>query len=841
MPPAMTHPRPQAGGEMDIRRFSLTRKFNLLVISSIIVTSVGVATSMLHLEIQNNYDNLLRYGRGIIATVSQNSELPLYTEDSISLLSIISQLESNPDIAYAVITNRKGKLLASRIMIDDDQVRNILDNKHRSPPVSMGILDLVTSRYTDRYIDLQSAVTSSQSIESDKMFDELGEKRTTSQIIGFLRIGLRQDSLNIRLRSLIVSTLVFTFFVILIGIFITMAMTRRIVSPIQELVSITKNITEGNLDQSILFRSHDEVGDLTKAFNTMLEKLREYREQVVSYQQSLEEKVEERTAELTEATNAAQFLARQADDANRAKSQFLANMSHELRTPLNAIIGYSEMLMGEEDDIPINEIRPDAERIHAAGRHLLVLINDILDLSKIEAGKMELFLEDEDVNSLLSETALMVRALVGRNSNTLKISCDENIGSIYADITKVKQTLFNLISNAAKFTESGVITLSAEKEMDAGREWIIFKVSDTGIGITQDIADKLFQPFTQADVSTTRKYGGTGLGLTITRRFCSMMGGDIELDSTPDEGTTFIVRLPVRVMEQDTEKAETAENEGALVRPGNVTQLIREKNTKAQSIQAVDSRTSAGQVLVIDDDPSVHDMLGRMLGKEGFDVHFSNDGISGLDKARELAPDVIILDVMMPGMDGWSVLSTLKQDPALSSVPVIMLTMLDKSGVGFALGASHYLTKPVDWPELTKSINSCIKDTDRGRLLVIEDDENMRDLLQRTLSKGGLQVDAVNNGLQGLEYLRENKPDLIVLDLNMPEMDGFEFVTHKQAKPDWHDIPVVVITSRDLEKNEYDKLKDNVKKILQKTAFGPDQLSKEIRDIVHSCVKQTGS
>src|SRR5207249_4588388 len=358
-----------------------------------------------------------------------------------------------------------------------------------------------------------------------------------------------------------------------------------------------------------------------------------------------------------------------AEGANRAKSRFLGQMSHELRTPMNAIIGYGEMLSEEAGDVGQKGFMPDLQKINAAGRHLLGLINDILDLSKIEAGKMDLYLETFDVAALVEDVATTIQALVGKNSNTLEVHCAPDAGTMHADLTKVRQCLFNLLSNASKFTSQGTITLEAGRGKEDDRDCVIFRVSDTGIGMTQEQIERVFESFTQADAAITSKYGGTGLGLTITKRFCEMMGGSVTAESEAGQRTTFTIRLPDRIGEV---KSET---KAAVAGP-----------------VAVAART----VLVIDDDPVVRELMQNFLGKEGYQVVLAASGEEGLRLAKEARPDAITLDVMMPGMDGWSVLTALKSDKEVMDTPVILLTILDNKSMGYALGASEYLTKPIE-------------------------------------------------------------------------------------------------------------------------------------------------
>jgi PAS domain S-box-containing protein len=373
------------------------------------------------------------------------------------------------------------------------------------------------------------------------------------------------------------------------------------------------------------------------------------------------------------------LLARQAAEAaNSAKSQFLASMSHELRTPLNAIIGYSEMLEEEAADSGQDGFVPDLQKIRAAGRHLLSLINDILDLSKIEAGKLELFLETFDVRQVVGEVATTIAPLVEKNGNRLEIRCADGVGRMHSDLTRTRQVLLNLLSNACKFTQGGTIALAADRERtDDGGEWVVLRVSDSGIGMTPEQMARLFEAFAQAEASTARNYGGTGLGLAITRRFSRMMGGDVTVESRPGAGSTFTVRLPARLGEARA-RAEAPAVSAAPAEP------------------AAPQPAPSGTLLVIDDDPEARALMRRFLGKEGFRIEEAADGETGIRMARELRPAVITLDVLMPGMDGWAVLGALKGDPELALIPVILATIVDEEHLGFALGASEYLTKPID-------------------------------------------------------------------------------------------------------------------------------------------------
>ncbi len=505
-----------------------------------------------------------------------------------------------------------------------------------------------------------------------------------------------------------------------------------------------------------------------------------------------------------------------AEEATRVKSDFLANMSHELRTPLNAIIGYSEMLQEEAEDLGQEDFVADLQKIHGAGRHLLGLINDILDLSKIEAGKMGLYLETFDIAPMIQDVIATINPMVEKNANTLEVHCADDVGTMRADLTKVRQGLFNLLSNACKFTERGTITFGVTREMEDGADWIKFRVTDTGIGMTPEQMGNLFQVFQQAEASTTRKYGGTGLGLAISQKFCHMMGGDITVESALGQGTTFTILLPVEVVDREAVLAPRPEEIPAT---------------------ALSTTEGAPTGLVIDDDPRVHDLMQRFLRKEGLHMVAAMDGEEGLRLAKTVRPTMIILDVLMPGMDGWAVLSALKSDPELTDIPVIMITIMDEKQMGYTLGAADYLTKPIEWKRLAVILQKYKCAHPPCPVLVVEDDAEIRKLLRRRLEKEGWAVAEAENGRVALERMAENRPELILLDLMMPEMDGFQFLEEVRKQEGWRSIPVVVVTAKNLTPEDRLVLSGSVTQILEKGAYSQEELLREIRDLVAACVR----
>nr|WP_275901672.1 MHYT domain-containing protein [Paenibacillus sp. SYP-B3998] len=520
----------------------------------------------------------------------------------------------------------------------------------------------------------------------------------------------------------------------------------------------------------------------------------------------LEELVVERTAQLEKAHD-------EAIKANMIKSQFLANMSHELRTPLNAIIGYSEMLQEEAEELGEITFVDDLGKIRKAGNHLLALINDILDISKIEAGKMEIHLETCELAELIQDVMTTVTPLIEGNGNQVETRCEE--GDITTDITKLRQILFNLLSNASKFTKAGTIGFDIYRQTRGNQAGYCFRVQDTGIGMTPEQLEKLFQPFTQADSSTTRKYGGTGLGLAISQRFCNIMGGDIDVESELGSGSTFTCWLPTALFEQESVKDPSAETELEYVED-----------------------LSQVSILLIDDEPFNRQLMERYLAKEGWTIAFAESGQEGLLLARKLRPKVICLDILMPSMDGWSVLSVLKSDPELADIPVVIWSMTSDKHLGYALGASEFLVKPVQRERLIDVMDKYVSNRTDHSILVIEDDTTTSELMTRLLHKEGYVVTQARNGRLALECMVKELPTLILLDLMMPEMDGFQFIEELRKQDAWSAISIVVLTAKSITSEERYKLNGYVKNVIQKGAFDHKSLLAEIQLLITDAMVQ---
>jgi signal transduction histidine kinase len=547
-------------------------------------------------------------------------------------------------------------------------------------------------------------------------------------------------------------------------------------------------------------------------------KVTERTAELLQARNELEQRVEARTAELQKAkqqAEQAQQIAEEAkmkaeqaqqmaENANRTKSQFMANMSHELRTPLNAIIGYSEMLQEEAEDLEQEDCSSDLQKVQSAGKHLLELINNILDLSKIEAGKMDLHFETFELLELLDEITATIQPVVTKKTNILKAIFDENLGKMHIDLTKLRQILLNLLSNAAKFTENGSIRLEVKRD----GEWINFEVADNGIGMTKEQEKKIFQSFTQADSSTTRRYGGTGLGLAISKQFTEMMGGTIWVESEFGHGSIFMLSLPIQA---------------------KATQL-----QKPSEPQALDLLKGDGIVLVIDGNASVRDLLKKDLSKLGYAVAVAEDVQEGLQLAYKLLPDAILLDIHLSDMNGWEILANLKNEPRLAHIPVIMIVMEEDKQKGYALGAADCIDKTMVHSQLATILQKYQIGTNTANLImVVDDDPIFREAMTATLKAQDWAIFPAENGQIALKHLEHQQPTLILLDLKMPIMDGFEFLKHIQANDQWSSIPIVILSAANLSAEDSELLnKPQVESIFQKNALHQEELILHIHELI---------
>jgi signal transduction histidine kinase/ActR/RegA family two-component response regulator len=636
---------------MNLKNLSIKRKLMLITMLTSGVAVVLSSAGFLIYDLMSFRQSLSQDLMTQAEIIGYNSAAAMAFGDESAAAATLSALQAKEDVVSAVLYSPDGQIFAEYVHANTPRPNFPL------PPQARGY------RFEGNYLEVFRDVTLN------------GEPVGTL----FLRSDMRQwDSRARRYATIFLSfVLISGFFALLVSSKLQKLISKPILhlEDAMRIVSATKNYEV----RATTFYG-DEIGRLIDGFNSMLSEIQQRdmalhhaNDELMTRTLELEGEIVHRKETQRELLNAK--LA--AEDANRAKSAFLANMSHELRTPLNAIIGYSEMLEEETHELGKVENVKDLQKIQGAGKHLLSLINDVLDLSKIEAGRMGLHLETFDISHTIDEMVTTLRPAISKNSNTIQVRVAQDLGVMRADITKVRQILFNLLSNACKFTDHGTISVDVDRSTEEDQDWIRFQVADTGIGITGKQKRNLFQEFTQADVSIARKYGGTGLGLAISYRYVQLMKGRISVESEPGQGSVFTVHLPATVTTESTETAQTG----------------RTNDVPAASVEM---KSNLDTILVIDDDSAVRDLMSRFLTKLGFHVVAAASGEEGLRLAKQVNPLVVTLDVIMPGCDGWAILNKLKADPELAEIPVIMVTVVDNESMGFKLGASNYLIKPVD-------------------------------------------------------------------------------------------------------------------------------------------------
>src|SRR5271167_84150 len=699
-------------------------------------------------------EELIRSERKIAAyrQVQHDTTSQLYSVSSALLVNDQRTLDS----ALRQL-NQFGYDIERLQFVAQDEVKllgKVREDYDRFIAVATRVVELIHGGQVDEAMEMQLKEAGPLANRLERLTNELVNKAEADVVAGIEASGEAYRTSQVIVVAFVVGAIALA---LILGRTISLSLT----GPIREINARLSEIASGDFTQRVNVGNRDELGALAANVNRTSEQLGE--------------------------------LYRQLEMVSEHKSAFLASMSHELRTPLNAIIGYSEMLHETAQDEGQDELLPDLAKIRDAGRHLLGLVNDILDLSKIEAGKMDLYLEEVDLGALVEEVRSIVEPLAAVNANRVEIVCPAALGAFYTDRTKLKQSLLNLLSNASKFTHQGRVSL----EVRPADTEISFVVRDTGIGMTEEQQGKLFQAFSQADSSTTRQYGGTGLGLAISKHFCEMLGGGIAVESAAGQGSTFTITLPDRGRVLAAAAIPTGAEHAALV-------------------------------MVVDDDPNARDILAATVRREGYRVIEATDGESALALAREWHPDVITLDVLMPRMDGWAVLTAIKSDPDLAEIPVVIVTVLEDRGIAVSLGAAEFLIKPVDRARLAATIWQNVHGT--GVVLVVDDEPESRRIAGRHLEKLGWEVDEAEEGADALHWLSQNpRPAMILLDLLMPGMSGFVFLDEIAKHAEWRDIPVVILTAMPLGAAERELLAGRTREVLAK---GTDDLALVLRRIL---------
>lgn len=820
-------------------RFKITAYISFVVIS----TAVVLGWFLVRRSVQETAEHLKDKGAVLVRNVASASEYGVLTGDETIFANIISGLVKEKDVAYCIIYDSDGKPRANTPYLPGN-----IDGISPAAAYEVAKKALQAERLLIQYFtkdemetpvyDISAPIMKRKtpSLSAEEVILGLGVQPTSEEKIGVARIGISLEAMNHEIREAKRTIMEVTAMVVLLAIGATFLLVRLIVEPVQQLVAATERVASGDLDKEVRIKTNDEIGGLGLSFNKMIGDLKRYRTEIREYSRTLENRVEERTKALLMTNEELQKTNRQLEAVSKLKSEFLMNMSHELRTPLNAIIGFSEILQDQSfGQLNEKQVRY-ANNIVVSGKHLLHLINEILDLAKVESGKTELQLETFLVSGFMAEIASFARGLGLKKDISIRQRLSPKLLTVTADRKKLKQIFYNLVGNAIKFTpNNGWIEISSDVVGDfdtSGGDGVVlrgyaeFCVKDNGIGISRADQERIFHEFQQADGSQSRQYEGTGLGLALTKKLVEMHGGSIWVESEKDQGSTFYLTLPIT--ESDI--------------AGSEKKVDSDKQEKAEQIPPMDKRTQ-DLVLVVEDDDSSFELISTYLEEAGYRVFHAATGLEGLRAARSLQPAIIVLDIILPDKDGWVVLGELKGTPETAHIPVIVTSVLQEEKTGFNLGAAEYIVKPITRKTLLERLENVRMAVDGERIssiLLVDDERDFVELMGSMLEGESFSVIRAYSGLEGIEYASKQKPDLILLDLVLPDISGFEVVEFLKMDESTKDIPIVIITAKNLTQDEKRSLGDKIEAIARKGHYTKDDFLEEIKRVERLAVAKKG-
>ncbi|RJP64310.1 MAG: response regulator [Candidatus Abyssobacteria bacterium SURF_17] len=817
-------------------RFGLRLKITAYISLVVILTAAVLGWFLVRQQIQEIALHLQEKGKVLARNVASASEYGVLTGNNTIFEGIISGLTREKDVAYCIIYNDRGEILA-RTQVLPRHIEGISQTSayevtERALKTNELLIQPFTKDETKTPVyDIAVPIMTQKapSLSGEEVIFGMGDESRSEGIpekIGVARIGISLDTMNEEISQGRRTIRNVTVMVVLLAIAATVFLVRLIVNPVQQLVAATERVASGDLDKPVSIHTNDEIGELGASFNKMTDDLKRYRTELEAYSHTLEQKVEERTKALRLINEELYRTNQQLEAVSKLKSEFLANMSHELRTPLNAIIGFSEILSDQSYGMLNEKQLKYAQNVVTSGRHLLQLINEILDLAKVESGKMDLHLETFSVAGALAEIANFARGLAAKKEIMIRQCLSSKLITVTADQKKLKQIFYNLLSNAIKFTPNkGWVEISTDVvgdfELSEGDRFVLrryaeFCVRDNGIGIDKADQERIFHEFQQVDGSHSRQYEGTGLGLALTKKLIELHGGSIWVESEKGKGSAFYFTLPVT----DTDVIEP------LGTPADATMKV----TAAKGASAVSHEQDV--VLVVEDDPHSFELLSTYLGEAGYRVVHAANGVDSLEAARSIHPAVITLDIILPDKDGWKVLEELKASQETSDIPVVITSVVQDELKGFSMGAADYIVKPIGGRELLERLErlrGAAASARISKVLVVDDDAKFVDLVADMLEGQAFSVSKAYTGLQGIEYASKHKPDLIFLDLMLPDISGFEVIEFLKMEENTKDIPIIIVTAKDLTDEEARMLNGKIEATARKGQHGKQEFLDEIR------------